>query len=583
GLVGFADGTNISNSYSIGQVSGDSEVGGLVGFAFDLTINNSYSAGQVSGESGVGGLVGFADGTNISNSYSTGQVSGDSEVGGLVGSSFFGSTISNSYSTGLVSGESRVGGLVGISRDIEVNNSFWDTESTNQATSIGGGTGLTTVEMQTLSTYLDAGWDFENESANGNEDIWKMPLDGGTYPLLSWQNNIIASIYADKIQAPLNENIQFTSNSLGNIDYWEWDFDNDGFIDSYEENPTYSYSQAGIYSVALTVSNDDLESDTCIYQNYIHIYNVDIQNGLYAYYPFDNNADDQSENNLDADVYGASLTTDRFGNEDSAYAFDGLDDYIDCPDGFADFTNGFTLTYWSYQESFNRWSRIIDFGNGSQSDNIILTPAALGQNSLQFQVYRGSSSDNIRIANVIDLDAWTFWVAQVDGSGNAKVYKNNVLIGQDNIGAPNNILRTNNFIGKSNWAADGYYQGKIDDLRIYNRSLYEEEREELYNLVEAIDSPANVTISSQDNQITISWDAVPGATAYKVFASDDPNGEFIDISADGSFVEDPALVSNFSLTSQRNTYNSSSRSRNRISWIISSNSQRKFYRIKAVN
>ncbi len=586
GLVGFSDiELTINNSYSTGSVSGDDGVGGLVGFARESNVNNSYSTGSVSGDDGVGGLVGFADiELTINNSYSTGSVSGDTYVGGLVGYASFELTISNSYSTGSVSGVRDVGGLVGyMFGNSTVNNSFWDTESTNQVTSQGGGTGLTTAEMQTLSTYINAGWDFVDETGNGSDDIWKLPYEGEMYPLLSWQtNNLIALISADKTQAPVNESIQFTSNSPGNINYWEWDFDNDGFIDSYEENPIHSYSQPGYYSVVLTVSNDDLESDTCIYQNYIYIYNVDIQNGLYAYYPFNNNADDQSENDLDADVYGASLTTDRFGNEDSAYAFDGLDDYIDCPDGFADFTNGFTLTYWSYQESFSRWSRIIDFGNGSQSDNIILTPAALGQNSLQFQVYRGSSSDNIRIPNVIDLDAWTFWVAQVDAAGNAKVYKDNVLIGQDNIGIPNNILRTNNFIGRSNWASDGYYQGKIDDLRIYNRALYEEEIEELYNLVEAVEIPNNVSISSLDNQITISWDAVLGATSYKIFASDFPDGEFTDISAEGSFLGDPALVSDFSLTSSRKTIDNSIRFRNRISWVISIDSQRKFYRIKAV-
>ena len=583
GLFGRIDEAHTSDIGVINvEFIGRHRVGGLIGYSsVSSTVSNCYSTGSVTGDFEVGGLIGSSSST-VSNCYSTGVVSGEFAVGGLVGYSYSSSTVSNCYSTGAVSGENSVGGLVGNSYS-SVNNSFWDTESTNQTTSSGGGTGLATVGMQTLSTYLDAGWDFENESANGSEDVWKLPYEGEMYPLLSWQtNNLIALISADKTQAPVNESIQFTSNSMGNIDYWEWDFDNDGFIDSYEENPIHSYSQPGYYSIVLTVSNDDLEIDTNIYQNYIHIYNVDIQNGLYAYYPFNNNADDQSENNLDADVYGASLTTDRFGNEDSAYAFDGLDDYIDCPDGFADFSNGITISYWSCQEAFNNWSRIIDFGNGSRSDNIIITPAALGSNALQFQVYRGSSSSNIRLQNVISLDTWSFWVAEVNSSGYAKVYKDNVLIGQGDIGIPNNIERINNYIGRSNWAADGYYDGKIDDLRIYNRLLFEEEREELYNLVETVEIPNNVSVSSQDNQITISWDTVPGATSYKIFASDFPNGEFIDVSEDGTFEQDPALVSNFSLTSQRNNYNNSSRFRSRISWVISTDSQRKFYRIKAV-
>lgn len=47
--------------------------------------------------------------------------------------------------------------------------------------------GLTTAEMQTASTFLDAGWDFVGETANGTEDIWLI-LEGQYYPRLWWEN-----------------------------------------------------------------------------------------------------------------------------------------------------------------------------------------------------------------------------------------------------------------------------------------------------------------------------------------------------------------------------------------------------------
>ncbi len=607
GLVGSADGITINNSHSSDNVSGDSEVGGLVGVTFESTINNSYAFGSVIGESEVGGLVGassmysiisnsYSTGlvsgnyslgglvgvtfeSTINNSYALGSVSGNYSLGGLVGALFMGSTISNSYSTGLVSGNSEAGGLIGYSQYSTVSNSFWDIQTSNQTTSAGG-TSLTTSQMQTLSTYLDAGWDFADEINNGIEDIWTFVAND--YPHLTWEYSFVNAMFeADVTRQLTNQVIQFSSNSTGQIDYYEWDFDNDGFIDSYDENPSYSYSQEGIYTVALTVSNDNQESDTLILEDYIEIVSCDIQAGLFAHYPFTSNANDESGNLLNADVYGASLTTDRFGNEDSAYEFDGVDDYIDCPDGFADFSNGITISYWSYQEAFNSWSRIIDFGNGSRSDNIILTPAALGSNSLQFQVYRGSSSSNIRLPNVIDLNNWTFWLAEIDVSGYAKVYKNNVLIGQGNIGIPNNIERINNYIGRSNWAADGYYQGKIDDLRIYNRLLFAQEREQLYSYSETIDSPTNLTIVSQGEQLVLSWEEVIGATSYKIFASDFPNGEFVDVTAQGIF-DDQASISYIPYSSKSNSNNGSARLRNNLSWIIDSNSGRKFYKIKAV-
>lgn len=62
------------------------------------------------------------------------------------------------------------------------------------------------------------------------------------------------------------------------------------------------------------------------------VYTTDVQasliDGLVAYYPFNGNADDESVNTNNGTVHGATLTTDRFGNANSAYSFDGLDDYI---------------------------------------------------------------------------------------------------------------------------------------------------------------------------------------------------------------------------------------------------------------
>ena len=60
--------------------------------------------------------------------------------------------------------------------------SFWDIQTSGQTTSAGG-TGKTTVEMQTANTFLEAGWDFVEETENGTDDIWWI-LDGQNYPRL---------------------------------------------------------------------------------------------------------------------------------------------------------------------------------------------------------------------------------------------------------------------------------------------------------------------------------------------------------------------------------------------------------------
>jgi len=175
-----SDGGVITSCYSTGAVSGRNWAGGLVGFNGGGIVA-SYSSGSVIGNGyDVGGLVGSNSGS-IATSYSTGSVSGEREVGGLVGSNW--GSIAASYSTGLVSGQSYVGGLVGQGSATHVTSSFWDIQTSGQATSAGG-TGKTTAEMQTATTFLDAGWDFLDEVGNGTCDYWQMSPSG--YPDLRY-------------------------------------------------------------------------------------------------------------------------------------------------------------------------------------------------------------------------------------------------------------------------------------------------------------------------------------------------------------------------------------------------------------
>ena len=176
---------SISGSYSTSIVTGNSQVGGLVGFNWN-SIATSYTSGTVIGDELVGGLVG-RNGGSIDYSFSTSTVTGEKSVGGLVGFNSTGDLnggINSSYSSGMVNGSEGVGGLVGGNDGIIIT-SFWDVETSGQTTS-DGGMGKTTAEMQRASTFLGAGWDFVDETANGTEDIWWI-LEGQSYPRLWWQ------------------------------------------------------------------------------------------------------------------------------------------------------------------------------------------------------------------------------------------------------------------------------------------------------------------------------------------------------------------------------------------------------------
>jgi hypothetical protein len=152
---------NFSLFFTPVAVSGFEYVGGLAGYNKG-TINQCYSDRSVAGYSAVGGIAGRNDG-DIRNCYSISIINGNSgscDVGGLAGYQY-GGNISSSYSVGKVRGFINVGGLIGGSEESSsVAGSFWDIQSSGQATSAGG-TGKTTEEMK-MRWAFTRGWDFVN-------------------------------------------------------------------------------------------------------------------------------------------------------------------------------------------------------------------------------------------------------------------------------------------------------------------------------------------------------------------------------------------------------------------------------------
>ena len=219
GLVGDHEHSSIFNCYSTASVDGNTAVGGLVGDNFIACIVDCYSTGNVTGQQRVGGLVGHnAHEGSIADCYSKGGVTGQQEVGGLVGRNH--KVISNCYATGTVSGDCNVGGLVGLTDQSAetyhcysagfvygndfvgglvgyADNSddytacFWDSDVSPGLSGIGnrsdpGVTGQSTANMQTRSTFTNAGWDFIDEVINGPNDIWDI-CEGTNYPKFVWQ------------------------------------------------------------------------------------------------------------------------------------------------------------------------------------------------------------------------------------------------------------------------------------------------------------------------------------------------------------------------------------------------------------
>lgn len=129
GIVGYSIRTNITDSASLANVTGDEyDIGGIAGHFEDGIILNSYAAGNIEGldsdADNMGGLVGHldTDGT-IDTCYATGDVTGYEDAGGLVGEIEEG-TVTDSYATGNIYGDYGAGGLVSYLNTGNVYNSY---------------------------------------------------------------------------------------------------------------------------------------------------------------------------------------------------------------------------------------------------------------------------------------------------------------------------------------------------------------------------------------------------------------------------------------------------------------------------
>jgi len=157
GLLAQNDGTVEECCSTCTVISGD-YAAGLVTLN-NGTITKSYATGSATATVwDAGGLAMRNNGGTITNCYARGAVVANSDAGGLVEDNT--GSIDKCYSTGLVTGGGTIGGLVENTAGAgTVTSSFWDTETSGTAIS-DGGTGKTTAEMKTLSTFTDAGWDF---------------------------------------------------------------------------------------------------------------------------------------------------------------------------------------------------------------------------------------------------------------------------------------------------------------------------------------------------------------------------------------------------------------------------------------
>lgn len=218
--------------------------------------------------------------------------------------------------------------------------------------------------------------------------------------------------------------------------------------------------------------------------------------GLKAYWPFDGNANDMSGNNNNGTVFNATLATDRFGNTNRCYAFNGTSSHIDVlHSATVDMASGqdFSVSFWVktnagatastpiYKGVYGVWSGYMFMAKNNNSGYCTTS------GNMTFYVAASSQGDacaNTGICN--DAANWYFVTGNYKASTNQSfIYVNAVL--QSDVGGKASGSSTSNtnklIFGATNNSSSylNYFNGYLDDIRLYGKLLTQAEITALYN------------------------------------------------------------------------------------------------------
>jgi gliding motility-associated-like protein len=212
-------------------------------------------------------------------------------------------------------------------------------------------------------------------------------------------------------------------------------------------------------------------------------------NGLVAYYPFNGNANDESGNGIDGTVYGATLTEDICDSPNSAYEFDGINDYIELNNNFNEIDIPFTI---SCDFLADNDDAMLIFGSDLNESNsgeyygfwLIKNEG----NTINFGYGDGrfigaSYRRSCRSLEAMPSNEWVHVTVTVNGPTDMKMYVNGQGIETILSGTGLELVH-NNLSAKIGYRflnQASYFNGKIDDVIIYDRALSEEEIKLLYD------------------------------------------------------------------------------------------------------
>ncbi len=225
-------------------------------------------------------------------------------------------------------------------------------------------------------------------------------------------------------------------------------------------------------------------------------------------------AHESSELGLHGRYWGNAGWRPTEGKWGGALMLSGAGEYIDLPDAVGSGGGAKTLALWAYPMERSLWARFIEIGNGEHSDNLLFSRYR-SNDGLIVEAHQGNvAGERIIAEDTLDLNTWQFLAMTIDDAGQIVMYKDGQQVAQGDGGMGlRNVVRAENYIGRSNYSADAYYRGMIDDVWIINAVLNPDQIKDLY------DGKGYRPVSAESKEVPLPTLVMDMPMAQKVLAT----------------------------------------------------------------
>lgn len=273
------------------------------------------------------------------------------------------------------------------------------------------------------------------------------------------------------------------SDAEGDEITYEW-FASEGFIDGMGSkiNWTAPISE-GNYYIVCKVSDPDGESSSDSIAIAVRDFSITQTGDLILFLPFNGNAQDESGNNNAVTVNGAVLTSDRFGNLQSAYKFDGIDDNMRVTNStMLNFSNSITVNFWIYiDQLYDREQYPISHGNWVQRWKV-----SISNNKIRWTINTTGGITDLDSETIITKGQWYNITGYYSGQ-DIELYINGKLDAFKYFNGGINSSAVDLTLGQTVPNNTQYnFNGKIDDVRLFDYALRYEEIVQFYDIEKSV-------------------------------------------------------------------------------------------------